>query len=270
MKLRFLAVLIISILLLGCAEPILDASSEENMRASLRKTREALPEAQRQEFDDAMEVLVYSQTDLRGLFVPEYLDVNNEKATLRALLDKKSGLEIIAKANALKRQRQRIEQQQDQEEIASLEGKFRRVAQATDQLQKIKILESRFYEYEQNPGRKIPVVELKIVNETLYAVSRIYFDFALRVPGNSLPMHKGRFHFDIRGGMKPGAVVHGHLAPPSLSNEEGSVRLPRNVISEVVVVRIDGPDGNALYSAMEFGEEEQTRLAELRKKYSRY
>jgi hypothetical protein len=45
------------------------------------------------------------------------------------------------------------------------------------------------------------------------------------------------------------------------------MKIPQKPVVDISIVRIDGPDGNALFVAQEFSEQKIMRLAELKKKY---
>ena len=54
--------------LAGCSDPKIDASSDEAMKASVEKVRESLPEAKRKDFDESMQLLAFSQIEMKDLF----------------------------------------------------------------------------------------------------------------------------------------------------------------------------------------------------------
>jgi hypothetical protein len=50
-------------------------------------------------------------------------------------------------------------------------------------------------------------------------------------------------------------------------SEWGTVKAPKDAVLTVEVERLDGPDGEALFSTMKFTEDKKKRLAELKKQY---
>lgn len=91
------------LVLAGCGEPTIDASTEAAMNASIAKVREALPEARRAEFDDAMQVLAFRQlgsADDPATQGAAAVGAGNLEARLRHALDGKTGEQIIRAADA--------------------------------------------------------------------------------------------------------------------------------------------------------------------------
>ena len=49
---KILGLALIVVLIAGCSDPKIDASSDESMKASVQKVRESLPESKRGDFDE--------------------------------------------------------------------------------------------------------------------------------------------------------------------------------------------------------------------------
>jgi hypothetical protein len=147
-----------------------------------------------------------------------------------------------------------------------LETKRAKSESAREQLKKFKVVRSRFYKREQEFMGKQPIIELTVKNGTDQAVSRAYFEGTLASPDRSVPWHKDTFNYDISGGLEPGEEATWKLAP-NMFSDWGKVDAPPDAVFTVTVERIDGADGEAVYSTREFDESDRKRLAELKKKY---
>jgi hypothetical protein len=86
----------------GCADPTIDASSDESLEQSVQKVREALPESRRSDFDDAIQVLAFSQIDMKELLAEGATGTGNLEGKVRQSLDGKTGEEVIAEAAVFK------------------------------------------------------------------------------------------------------------------------------------------------------------------------
>lgn len=193
-------------------------------------------------------------------------EVDLLRPKMRDRLANKTGLEIIAEAEALRRQREQRQREQGLQEIAELEAKRRAANEAKDQLRRFEVRRSRFYKVPQRFGRPEPIIELSVLNETDHAISRAYFVGTVASPGRSVPWLKESFNYSIRGGLEPGESATWKLAPNSLS-EWGTVDAPPDAVFTVEVVKVDGSDGEALYDAEGLSEFETERLAELQREY---
>lgn len=252
--------------MVGCSEPKIDASSDEAMKSSSQKVRESLPDAKKAEFDQALQVLAFSQIDMKALFTEGAAGVGNLEGKMRSALNGKTADEVIGEANKIKAERKARERTQALEEIQELEKKRQASISAGKELKRFEVLRSRFYMKEGNFGRREPIIELTVKNGTNSPVSRAYFEGTIASPGRSVPWHKDAFNYSISGGLEPGEEASWNLAPNMFSGW-GRVDAPADAIFTVTVEKLDGPDGETLYSVRDFGEREAKRLAELKSKY---
>jgi hypothetical protein len=264
--LKVLGIVIACTILAGCSDPKIDASSDEAMKASVEKVRESLPEAKRKEFDEAIQVLAFSQVDLKDLFAEGAAGVGNLEGKVRQSLDGKTGDQVIAEAERVQAERKERERQQALDEIRELEEKRAKVEDARKQLKNFQVIRSRFYMREQEFMGKQPIIELTVKNGTDQAVSRAYFEGTLASPDRSVPWHQDTFNYSISGGLEPGEEATWNLAP-NMFSDWGKVDAPADAVFTVTVEQLDGADGEPIYSTREFGERERTRLNELKKKY---
>jgi len=244
----------------GCSKPTIDASTDESMKASSQKVRETLPEARRAEFDEAIQLLAFSQIDMKDLFSEGAIGAGGIEGKMRSALDGKTA------AARIKAERQAREREQALDEIKELEAKRQAATLARQELKKFEVLRSRFYKRERQYMGEQPIIELSVKNGTSSPVSRAYFEGTIASPGRSVPWLQDTFNYSISGGLEPGEKAEWSLAPNQFS-DWGKVDAPSDAIFTVTVEKLDGADGETLYSTSDFGERESKRLAELKSKY---
>jgi hypothetical protein len=103
-------------------------------------------------------------------------------------------------------------------------------------------------------------------NGTDKAVARAYFEGTIASPDRSVPWHKDTFNYSISGGLEPGEQATWNLAP-NMFSDWGKIDAPSDAVFTVTVERLDGADGEPIYSTTEFGEYERERLEQLKKEY---
>ena len=74
----------------GCSDPTIDASSEAKMKESVAKVRESLPEAKRTDFDQAVQLIAFSQIDMKSLFANGGADAGDVEGKMRDALNGKT------------------------------------------------------------------------------------------------------------------------------------------------------------------------------------
>lgn len=264
--LRYGMLAVLTSIMIGCSDPKIDASTDEAMKASSQKVRESLPESKRAEFDEALQVLAFSQIDMKALFAEEAAGAGNLEDKMRSALNGKTADEVIAEANRIKAERQARERVQALDEIKELEEKRKASVKARGELKKFEVLRSRFFMRERDFMGKQPIIELSVKNGTSTPVSRAYFEGTIASPGRSVPWHKDTFNYSISGGLEPGEEATWNLAP-NMFSDWGKVDAPADAVFTVTVEKLDGPDGETLYSVQDFGEREARRLADLKSKY---
>jgi hypothetical protein len=250
----------------GCGKPTIDTSSDEAIRASSQKVRESLPDSKRAEFDKALQILAFSQIDMRDLFAEGAVGAGALDGKIRGSLDGKTAEEVMAEAAIISAERQARERDQALEEIKELEAKRHAAEHAQRELRKFEVLRSRFYMKEQEFMGEQPIIELSVRNGTGSPVSRAYFEGIIASPDRSVPWHQDTFNHSIPGGIEPGEDATWSLAPNMFSGW-GNVDAPADAVFTVTVEGLDGPGGETLYSVRDFGEREMERLAELRSRY---
>ncbi len=267
MKSKLFILAFVTLFLVGCSKPTVDTSTDESMKSSIAKVRESLPVDKRAQFDEAIQLMAFSQIDLKSIFAEGVAGVGNLEGKMKETLNGKTGEQIIAEAAQIKLERERKQKEQALQEIKELEEKRQSSIEAREQLKSFKILRSRFYKRERAFMGKQPIIELTVKNGTSQPVSRAYFAGTIASPNRSVPWHQDTFNYSVPGGLEPGEKATWSLAP-NMFSDWGKVDAPADTIFTVIVERIDGADGKALYSSSEFGELEEKRLSELKEKYN--
>ncbi len=255
------------VLLGGCGGPTIDASSDEALKQSIENVRQALSDSERAKFDEAISILALSQIDMKTLLADGVLGSGSLEGKVRQSLDGKTGEQVIAEAERIRTERKGKDRQQALDEIQELEAKRAKTEIAREQLKEFKVLRSRFYLRERQFMGKQPVIELTVKNGTQVAVSRAYFEGTLASPNRSVPWHKEAINYTIPGGLEPGEEADWTLVP-NMFSDWADVDGPSGAVFTVTVERLDGPDGEPIYSTKEFGEYDQKRLRELKSEYA--
>lgn len=264
----FILAWVVVIALAGCSDPKIDTTSDESIKASIEKVRQSLPQDKKDDFDEALRILAFSQIDLKDIFTQGATGIGNTEAKMKDVLNGKTGIELIAEAARIKKERKEKERVQALKEIQELEEKHAKAEKARKELVKFQVLRSRFYKRKQEFMGNQPIIELTVKNGTASSVSRAYFKGTLASPNRAVPWLQDTFNYKISGGLEPGEKATWKLAP-NMFSEWGTVDAPKDAILTVEVERLDGPDGNALFSTREFSEDDVKRLEKLKQQYGK-
>lgn len=260
----------VSLMLQGCAAPTVDTSTDESMRSSIQRVRDSLPEDRRAEFDAAIQTLMMSEIDLPEAFAAALAGkapTADDIATgMKAALDGKTADEIITAADRVVAAREAKQREDALTEIAELSRERDEAAAARTELSKFEVLRARYSRSTDRLGMVEPRILLRVRNGTSHPVSRAYFLGVLASPGRSVPWLKEDFNYEIPGGVEPGEEATWRLAP-NMFSAWGTVEVPPDAGLQVTVVRLDGADGESLFSAADYTEEDSARLAALIKEY---
>lgn len=267
MQVRRFAVLCVALALAGCGEPKLDGSSEAAMKASAQKVAEQLSPEKRQKFQEAFTLIALQGLDftaiMKGDVTPEGAAANS-----MAALNGKTADDVIAQADAIRAAREAREKEQALVEIKELQAKLASAEQARSQLEKFTVTRSRFSMREREYSiRKEPMIQIAVHNGTDKPISRAYFKGTIATPGRSIPWLVQDFNYQIPGGLEPGESAEWTLAP-NMFSDWGKVDAPADAVFTVEVERLDGADSEALYDARGLSEREESRLKQLKEKYS--
>lgn len=266
MKLRLWVICASAAILAGCGEPKLDGSSEQAMKQSVEKVSSKLEPGKQAEFKEALQVVAFSQMNLGALMNGEQTP-EGVAGKMYSELDGKTANEVIAKAAAIKAERAAREKEQALKEIAELESLATKAEEAKAQLATFEVSRSRFYMREKEYSyRKEPIIEMTVRNGTQHPISRAYFKGTISSPGRSIPWLVEDFNYTIAGGLEPGEAQEWGLAP-NMFSDWGKVNAPEDALFTVEVVRLDGPDGKALFDASGLTDNQLARLEKLKAQY---
>lgn len=106
MKVYALLMLVLAAMAItGCSDPTIDASSEAKMKESVAKVRESLPEAKRSDFDQAVQLIAFSQVDMKSLFANGGADAGDMEGKMRDALNGKTAEQVLAQAEQIQADR---------------------------------------------------------------------------------------------------------------------------------------------------------------------
>ncbi|SPJ32828.1 DUF6694 family lipoprotein [Kushneria phyllosphaerae] len=254
-------------LLAACGEKKIDGSSQEAAKASIQDIRESLPGDEKEKFSNAIKVIYLSKFD--GLNLMEIANVNSDELLNKTSneLDGLTADEVITKADSYVVKRREKEKEQALTDIKNLEEKKKRAQEADNEIKRFEVVSSSFRKIEEKYSyRERPIIDLKVSNGTESAISRVYFRGTLASPGRSIPWVRDTFNYQIAGGLEPGESASWSLAPNQFSNW-GETEVPSDAVLTVEVLKLDGPDGKALWDASGLNESEEEKLEALKAKY---
>lgn len=260
----------LSILLIffGCSEPRIDASSEEQLKSSIENVKNSLSKEDQEKFEESLMFLAMQNLDLSDIFQTD-LDpddlTENYLNRVKNELDGKSASEVISQADVLRNELEEEQRKQALEEIQELEEKKREAEIAIEELTKFEVSRSRFYKREEMFSDQ-PVIEISVINNTNYAISRAYFRGTYATPGRQVPWLVEDFNYSISGGLEPGEEQSWNLAPNQFG-EWGKLEVRSDAVLTIEVTRLDGPNGEALFNSQGLSSYEEDRLNNLKVKY---
>ncbi|WP_130626065.1 DUF6694 family lipoprotein [Enterococcus sp. A8] len=265
---KIVGVLLLSCLLVGCDKPKIDSSTDAAMKSSIAKVRDSLPENKREEFDNALKVVAFSNINMADLMRSTSNNDNEEiSKKMRESLSGKTGEEIISYAQQVTAEREMKLKEKMTQEIKALEEKKADADVAKKELMKIQVLSSRFTMEPEQDGKPQPVIRLVVKNNSDTVISRAYLHGVMASEGYSVPWLVSNFFYDIPEGLKPNEEATWAIAPPK-NSEWGVLYAPKDAVLTVTLVRVDGTDNQMLYDATIFTEEDNSRLEELKRKIS--
>ena len=189
---------------------------------------------------------------------------------LRGKLDGMAFEEVIAEGERVQMEIDEKNKEQARIEIEELYVKMKNSNEDRSELAKFHVEKSRYYK--KKSGVYLisydPILELTVINGTNQAISRAYFKGTIKSPERTIPWLVQDFNYEISGGLEPNERANWHLAPNSFS-EWGTVDAPKDAIFTVEVTRLDGADGEKLFS-IDFDEDDQERLGELLNDYPEF
>ncbi|HFV9236931.1 DUF6694 family lipoprotein [Enterobacter mori] len=258
---KIVGVILLSFLLAGCDKPKIDSSTDDAMKSSIAKVRESLPENKRGEFDNALQVVAFSNINMADLIQSDKEDLSKK---MRDSLSGKTADEVISYAQKVNAEKELKQKEQALQEIKGLEQRKANAEKAIEALKKVQVLSSQLIKEPQEDGKPQPIIKLVVKNNTDTVISRAYLQGVVLGSGHSEPWLVSNFFYDVPGGLKPNEEATWTLAPPK-DSEWGRLYVPTDAVFTVTVVRVDGPDRQALFDATGFTKKDDSRLEDLKK-----
>lgn len=251
-------------LVVSCADKI-DGTSDENYQTSLEKIRSKLNDSEKEKFTEALQKIAFENVEINNLSDLSNLDGILEKT--KDMLDGMTYEDVITGGNRVQKIIDKRNKEQAKIEITELYEKKKNSKKDSLELSKFKVEKSRYYKRKDYFGYE-PVIEITVINNTKHAISRAYFEGTIKSPERTIPWLVEDFNYEISGGLESGERANWRLAPNSFS-EWGTVKAPKDAIFTVIVTKLDGADGEKLFS-IDFDEDDKERLNELLKDYPEF
>jgi len=245
----------------GCSAPAVDSGSDKSFESSLSAVRESVSPERRAAFDQAVLTIAMEDVSPERIFAGA-LTPGSMSTEMKVQLSGKTADEILAEADRIAEDRRAQQRKATLKEIAALQQERDDALSTAAELEKFEVLRARFSKTRNVLGMAEPRILLRVRNGTQHALSRAYFTGSIVSPGRSIPWLTGNFNYQIPGGLEPGEEATWSLSPDAFSSW-GSVEAPPDAGLNVTVVRLDGPDGKALFSTREFTAEDVARLESL-------
>lgn len=254
---------ILGVGMLAACQPRVDGSTDEAMQASIEKMKAGLSEEDQKKLQEALSLIAFEDAAQMNLL---QLAANADQIVLKAKekLNGKTFDGIMREADRIRAKRAAKEREQALGEINELKGKKASSEKAAAELSKFVVEKSRFY-FKKDHFRHKPIIDLTVRNNTAHPVARAYFAGIIATPGRAVPWLKERFSYEIPGGLEPGEQARWRLEP-NMFSDWGKVQWKDDMVFTVDVFRLDGADGQPLFSA-DFSEDDAKRLDALRAKY---
>ncbi len=267
MKKATFVISVIAIFLSSCTKKI-DGSSEEAMKSSIEEIKKSLDDEKKKKFDESMRLIMFQGLDFAKLM--QKGGAEETVSDMKSKLDGKTADDIIAEGEKIKAEIETKKKEQAKGEIEELYAKMEQAERDKKKLAKFEVKRSRFYKRKGSYSvYEEPVIELTVLNGTDKAISRAYFTGTLASPNRSVPWIKEDFSYEISGGLESSEEVTWKLAP-NMFSDWGQVKAPNDAVLTVEVNRLDGPEGEELYSVSNFGQKEQERLEALLADYPEF
>ncbi|TXE18665.1 hypothetical protein ES692_05950 [Psychroserpens burtonensis] len=249
----------------SCSDKI-DGASDESYKESLEKLKSNLNDDEKAKFNDALKKIAFSD-------INSFSDLKNLEGIVEGAKVKLDGMTYVDVINEGDRMQKIIDDKNKEQaklEVKELYAKMRSSQNDSIKLSSFKVEKSRFYK--RKSGVYVisyePVIDLIVLNNTNQAISRAYFTGTIKSPERTVPWLVKEFNYKIAGGLEPGEKDNWKLAPNSYS-DWGSVDSPKDAIFTVTVTKLDGVDGEELFS-IDFDEDDKERLNELINDYPEF
>jgi type IV pilus biogenesis protein CpaD/CtpE len=223
----------------GCAPPRVDTVTDDSFTASLARVRRSVPRDRRAAFDQAV------------------LTIGAQSVTLRPA----TAEEILAEAARLEAERNKQARIALQREIAALVAEQQAAFAARQELKKFEIVRARLVPVgvQGGPQRSLHV---EVRNGTAHPVLRAHLEAIVERPGRAAPVLREELTFAMSRPLAPGESASLRLVPDAQA-AWSAVDIPPDVHVRVAATRLDGVDGQVLFDAREYTEDDAARLVSL-------
>ena len=133
---------------------------------------------------------------------------------------------------------------------------------ARDSLRAFQVQSARLLQVAGFVGLEATIV-LAVRNGTSHSVSRAYFSARAVSDGRSVPWLEETFNYSIAGGLEPGETARWRLQPNMFQGAWTKVRVPASAKLIVEAIRLDGADGDPLWTGATFTRGDQRLLDSL-------
>lgn len=283
---------VLTLVLGGCGEPTIDASSPEKLQTSLEETVKSLPEIQQEQFRQDVIVLARGANPDQHLSMADYIIGRDDPGKAKPIilrhfyngLHGKTAQQVIAEAvNMRVVQEKKLQEEKEKQgereaerkkllqEINAIKEQQRQATRNEIQLRSIKVwrtgfaFDERYADDGETLIRK-PVIKVTVYNGTDHIFHKIHFIGSLTDPDSKRPVHKEPFSYTIAKGLPPGEEEEWTIYPDTLSGWN-HVSIPSNAVFLVEVQRVDNAKGEEVLPGLIFSSEDKENLENLRKKY---
>lgn len=265
---RVLGTILITLLLAGCGEPKIDASTPDKMKSSIDKVRDALPKYKRGQFDDALEVAAMSQLTLKELMQAGASDDNSVlQRKVGAVLDGKTGEQVIAYAKTVKEERAKKEKDEELKELKVLDAKVAEASSNYDKLKAFKVIEANFH-MESSPNKpNEPIITMNVENDTSHVVFSADFVCMITSPASKAPLLSDFLTHPFPSGLKPGEKAKWVQKPGPNSKWAQINNLPKDAQVIFFPTTLIDEHGKSIFGSLITSEKDRKRLAQLKAKY---
>lgn len=262
---KLLFIIALPFFIISCADKI-DGTSDESYKASIESIKGKLNDSDRAKFEDALKKIAFE--DINGL-----ADLSKIDNLIEDVKEKLNGMtyeDVINEGDRIQKIIDDRNKEQAKLEIQELYIKMNSSKKDSIELSKFKVEKSRFYK--RKSGVYVisydPIIDLSVHNGTDNAISRAYFRGVIKSQERTIPWLIEEFNYSIPGGLEPNEKANWNLAPSSYG-KWGTVQVPTDAIFTAIVTRLDGSDGEKLFS-IEFDEDDKERLNQLLMDYPEF
>ena len=109
--------------LAGCGKPTIDTSTDDSSKSSIVEVKASLPEDQRDEFEEALTILFSKNINLEEILQGSQVDPDSLVRKMKDSVHGKTGLEVIAMADEIRKEREAerlVEEDEEKAKVAQL------------------------------------------------------------------------------------------------------------------------------------------------------